>query len=51
MEGERVETIRAAIEAFKLPLHYVLTFRGERIARMQVFTPSEDACRAAGLLD
>jgi hypothetical protein len=42
MEGERVETIRAAIEAFN---------RGERIARMQVFTPSEDARRAAALPD
>jgi ketosteroid isomerase-like protein len=36
---------------FELPLHYVLTFRGERIARMQLFTPAADARRAAGLSD
>jgi ketosteroid isomerase-like protein len=34
---------------FELPLHYVLTFRGEKVARIQVFTPSADARRAAGL--
>ena len=36
---------------FELPLHYTITFRDEKMARMQIFTPAEDARRAAGLLD
>jgi ketosteroid isomerase-like protein len=36
---------------FELPLHYVITFRGEKMARMQLFTPADDARRAAGLSD
>jgi ketosteroid isomerase-like protein len=47
---QRGRGVGSGIE-FALPLQYVLTFRGEKIARTQVFTPSEDARRAAGLLD